>query len=81
VALQNRILDAGAGATAPGGTLVYSVCTISRRESEDVVQRFLNEHPEFAAESLSPGAGTPFRHLLPHVDHTDGFFIARLRRE
>jgi 16S rRNA C967 or C1407 C5-methylase (RsmB/RsmF family) len=45
------------------------------------VQRFLAEHPEFAAESLSPGADTPFRHLLPHVDHTDGFFIARLRRE
>jgi 16S rRNA (cytosine967-C5)-methyltransferase len=71
-ALQARILDAAAGATVPGGTLVYSVCTISRRESEDVVDRFLHDHAEF-----EPGE---IRQLFPHVDHTDGFFIARLRR-
>ncbi len=43
-----------ARATAPGGTLVYSVCTISRAESEEVVERFLADHPEFA---LDPPAG------------------------
>jgi 16S rRNA (cytosine967-C5)-methyltransferase len=78
--LQAKILDAGAAATAPGGTLVYSVCTISRRESEDVVKRFLAGHPEFTADPLPPGGDGPFRQVLAHIDHTDGFFIARLCR-
>jgi 16S rRNA (cytosine967-C5)-methyltransferase len=79
--LQARILRAGAAATRPGGTLVYSVCTISRAESEDVVDRFLSEHPEFAAEPAGDEAGDgPYLRLLAHRDRTDGFFIARLRR-
>jgi 16S rRNA (cytosine967-C5)-methyltransferase len=71
-ALQGSILDAGADATAPGGTLVYSVCTISRAESEDVVDALVRARPEFSLEQS--------RQLLPHRDGTDGFFIARLRR-
>ncbi len=83
--LQARILRAGAQATAPGGALVYSVCTISRAEGQAVVREFLGEHADFTAEDLSarlPDAGEgPFLQLLPHRDGTDGFFIARLRRE
>ena len=71
-ALQARILAAGAQALAPGGTLVYSVCTISRAESEDVIAGFLREHGDFALDEHVQ--------LLPHRDRTDGFFIARLRR-
>jgi 16S rRNA (cytosine967-C5)-methyltransferase len=79
--LQARILRAGAAATRAGGTLVYSVCTISRAESEDVVDRFLSEHEEFEAEEAGPGGDdSPYLRLLPHRDGTDGFFIARLRR-
>jgi 16S rRNA (cytosine967-C5)-methyltransferase len=69
---QARILAAGAAATRPGGTLVYSVCTISRAESDDVIAAFLDVHPRWEAE-------TPVR-LAPDTDGTDGFFIARLRR-
>ncbi len=71
-ALQARILAAGAQALAPGGSLVYSVCTISRAESEDVVDGFLRDRGDFALERRLQ--------LLPHRDGTDGFFIARLRR-
>jgi len=70
--LQARILAAGAQALAPGGALVYSVCTISRAESEGVVDAFLREHSDFVAEERVQ--------LLPHRDGTDGFFIARLGR-
>jgi 16S rRNA (cytosine967-C5)-methyltransferase len=69
---QARILAAGAAATRPGGTLVYSVCTISRAESEDVVDGFLAAHPEWRADA-------PVQ-LAPDTDGTDGFFIACLRR-
>jgi len=70
-AQQARILAAGAAATAAAGTLVYSVCTISRAESDAVVEGFLSAHPEWVAEA-------PLR-LAPDTDGTDGFFIARLR--
>ncbi len=69
---QARILAAGAAATRPGGTLLYSVCTISRAESEDVIDGFLAGHPEWEAEA-------PVR-LAPDTDGTDGFFLGRLRR-
>jgi 16S rRNA (cytosine967-C5)-methyltransferase len=85
--LQGRILAAAGAATAAGGTLVYSVCTISAAEGEEVVARFTSEHPEFVVEDLQasfpewrhPRAGS-YLQLLPSRDGTDGFFIARLRR-
>jgi 16S rRNA (cytosine967-C5)-methyltransferase len=75
--LQARILRAGAHATRPGGTLVYSVCTISRAESEDVVEDFLREQTDF--EPTGEGENR-YRRLTPARDGTDGFFIATLRR-
>ena len=69
---QARILAAGAAATDPGGTLVYSVCTISRAECEDVVDGFVAAHAGWEEEAVL--------RLAPDTDGTDGFFIARLRR-
>jgi 16S rRNA (cytosine967-C5)-methyltransferase len=84
---QAAILRAGAAAVRPGGTLVYSTCTISPRENEALVAAFLAERPDFAADDLReelPVWQHPSvpRHLqtLPHRDGTEGFFIARLRR-
>jgi 16S rRNA (cytosine967-C5)-methyltransferase len=71
-ALQSRILGAGAGAVRAGGTLVYSVCTISRVEGQSVIDRFLGRQADFVVEEA--------QQLLPHRDGTDGFFIARLVR-
>ena len=66
--IQTRILRAGAAATAAGGTLVYSVCTISQAEGPNVVEQLLQDDPGLRLVSS--------RQLLPHVDSTDGFFIA-----
>jgi 16S rRNA (cytosine967-C5)-methyltransferase len=73
VAEQEALLDAAAAQVRPGGTLVYSTCTISPRENEDRMTLFLDANPDFTADG-------DFRRLLPHRDGTDGFFIARLRR-
>ena len=85
---QAAILDAAAGATKPGGVLVYSTCTISPAENEQAIAAFLERHPDFSTDGMPsdlpvwdhpsvPG----FIQTLPHRDGTDGFFIARLRRE
>jgi 16S rRNA (cytosine967-C5)-methyltransferase len=85
--LQEAILRAGARATRPGGTLVYSTCTISPAENEAVVRSFLDREPGFelvATPSDVPLWDDPrvpgFSQTLPHRDGTEGFFVARLRR-
>ncbi len=85
--LQQQILAAGASVLKPGGTLVYSTCTISPIENEQVVTGFLDSHEDFSVADL--GADAPvWKHptmpqtlqTLPHRDRTDGFFIAKLVR-
>src|SRR3954453_11387178 len=91
--VQAAILHAGATALRPGGTLVYSTCTISPAENERLVAGFLAAHPEFSADALpaeQAASGGPvwdhpgvprFLQTLPSRDGTDGFFIARLRKD
>jgi 16S rRNA (cytosine967-C5)-methyltransferase len=86
--LQGAILRAGAEALRPGGTMVYSTCTISPEENELVVDAFLAERDDFAADDLGSSEWSLWQHgrrpmflqTLPHRDGTDGFFVARLRR-
>ena len=85
--VQAAILDAAATALEPGGTLVYSTCTISPAENEHAIAAFLDRHPAFAIDELPSDLpvwdhpGVPgLIQTLPHRDGTDGFFIARLRR-
>jgi 16S rRNA (cytosine967-C5)-methyltransferase len=83
--LQRSILDASSARVAPGGTLVYSVCTTDERECEGVVDAFLATHAAFARAPLparyAPLA-TPAGDVLvaPGIDGRDGFYIAVLRR-
>ncbi len=83
--VQRDILENASSYGAPGGTLLYSTCTILRGENEDIVTAFLSNHPEFFLESFTlPQIGTVeegFITLWPHIHGTDGFFIAKLRRE
>jgi 16S rRNA (cytosine967-C5)-methyltransferase len=83
--LQSELLRAAIERTRPGGTVVYSVCTINRVESEDVVDAVVAE----GRVRIDPTLGDEwprYRHrrrpelvqTLPHRDRTSGFFVARL---
>lgn len=81
-ALQRHLVDAAVGLVAPGGVLVYSVCTLTRAETIGVDEHLAVEHPEL--EALDPPGGDWRPHgrgalLLPQAAGTDGMFIARYR--
>ena len=82
--MQRRILEAQAVHLRPGGTMLYSTCTILRRENEAVVEAFLADHPEFSAVPLDlPGVGCTehgMKTLLPCDEGTDGFFLAKMMK-
>ncbi|MBR4132842.1 MAG: 16S rRNA (cytosine(967)-C(5))-methyltransferase RsmB, partial [Oscillospiraceae bacterium] len=83
--IQLAILDRQAAYVRPGGVLIYSTCTVLKRENEGVVEAFLDKHPEFAPEPITLPEGCPISGamitLLPCVHDTDGFFIAKLRKK
>lgn len=70
---QFAILSASSAYVKPGGTLLYSTCTINPEENEQVVERFLKAHGDFEKVEATQ--------LLPNVNGTDGFFICVMKRE
>ena len=90
--IQDELLRNAAALLAPGGTLVYSTCTISRRENEERIASLLRaseagEVPALALDDLgaaAPALAAPAERrclqLRPDRDRTTGFFIARLTR-
>ncbi len=77
--LQEKILESGSKCLKDGGILVYSTCSIDKRENEEVIKRFLKKHKEF---SLIPfeGGEEGYRTYYPDTDDTDGAFIARIQK-
>ncbi len=81
--VQEAILQRAEGALRPGGTLVYSTCTLSRAENEERVASSAlrpDDLGALAANVASP-VDTRFLQTRPDRDRTSGFFIARLRRD
>ena len=88
--MQYDILCRSAKSVRPGGTLVYSTCTLCSDENSNVVERFLNEHEDFepypfglqsGTERIAPGEPEYMLTLFPFETGSDGFFIARLKRK
>ena len=90
-AVQSKLLDAAGRRTAPGGRMVYCVCSLEPEEGEGQVAAFLNRTPGFRLEPIAPGEGggpeASLRpdgtlRILPHHREggTDGFYVARFRK-
>lgn len=89
VALQRTILNNAAVYVKPGGTLVYSTCTIQPEENLENVRAFLEGHRDFELEGFEdilPGSlqnrtsRQGYLQLFPNIDQTDGFFISKMVR-
>lgn len=84
--VQGKILDTASRYVKNGGTLVYSTCALNPKENENVCKSFLESHPDFksklpsfACEGMFIRDG--FITLMPHINGTDGFFIAVFERK
>ncbi len=79
--IQYRILCNATRYLKQGGRLVYSTCTLNPAENTEVCKKFLAEHPDFVSVDALPeiprySSGDKFITLMPHINSTDGFFIA-----
>ena len=88
--IQKKILNTVAPLVKVGGTLVYSTCTVNRKENDKMVGQFLAQHPEYELdptlvnrlpEVLHEQTKKGMVQLFPGDYQTDGFFIACLKRQ
>lgn len=71
--IQSKIIENAGRYLKPEGTMVYSTCTLEKKENKDIVMAFLENNKGFILEDM--------KELYPNVDETDGFFIAKIKKE
>lgn len=73
IPIQKKILSKSAEHVKPNGILVYSTCTLNKKENEKQIQAFLKEHDDFMLVEE--------RTIFPFEAHSDGFYMAKLQRK
>ena len=76
--LQKQILKNALSYVKAGGKLLYSTCTLSKTENEDVVKSVLKENDKF---EIVKTMDQDFKKFYPNIDNTDGFCICKLKRK
>lgn len=72
IPLQRSILESACQVVKQDGILVYSTCTLNKKENENQMKQFLERHPEFVSEHIET--------IFPFETGNDGFFICRMRK-
>lgn len=87
--IQWEIINNAKSYLKPGGVMVYSTCTISKEENEDMVNKFLLENSQFKLIGFEDKFNSKkniekskdgYVQLFPHIHNTDGFFIAKFKK-
>lgn len=82
--IQRKILDSAAKSLKKNGIMVYSTCTIFDEENFDIIKNFLSDHSDFEQIIISHEKVDIITNgcicITPEMYHTDGFFIAKLRK-
>lgn len=83
--LQRRLLRSAYRMLKPGGTLVYSTCTLAPEENEEQMKWFIDEHPSMHIEPMtlpvSPIRPTKFGTIILPTAESEGFFVAKIKKE
>jgi len=81
--LQQRLLRLGSELVAPGGKLLFAVCSLLDDEGPDQTEKFLNSFPKWRPVEIDLPLGRPYRKgtlLSPYHDGTDGFYFTCLEK-
>lgn len=86
--IQEQILKNCANYLKKGGEIVYSTCSILKKENEDIIQKFLEDNKDFRIEKISLEKEEFFRQFIQEEgfvqvyqnEKTDGFFMCKLRK-
>lgn len=82
--LQRRLLRSAYKMLKPGGTLLYSTCTLAPEENENQIKWFIEEHPSMKVEKailpISLVRPTPYGTIILPSPDCEGFFVAKLKR-
>ena len=83
--IQYSIMKTASLYLKKGGVMVYSTCSLNVDENENILKKFLSEHPDFESVEVLPdkpryGEKTDHLTLMPHIHFSDGFFISAVRR-
>lgn len=85
--IQYTILQNAAGYVKSGGEIIYSTCTLNKKENEDIVNSFIKENPEFKIEPVFIGKSDNILYdkkgyltILPNK-YMDGFFLCKIRKQ
>ena len=70
--IQKKILDNGAKYVKIGGCIVYSTCTVNKKENEEIISEFLSKNINFEK--------TYEKTFYPNIDGCDGFYVCRLNK-
>jgi 16S rRNA (cytosine967-C5)-methyltransferase len=79
VKIQETLLDHAIMYLKPGGTLLYSTCTVNKDENENQIKKILNKYLEL--EIIPDENGNDFTHTSPLLDQCDGFFMCLLKKK
>lgn len=87
-AIQWKLLIAATKSLKSSGEIIYSTCSLTLEENEKMIKKFLHVFPDFSLVPATPFLGTPgflglteTQRLWPHLNETEGFFIAKLKRK
>lgn len=84
--IQTELINHVSTLLKPGGKLVYSTCTMTMEENEDIVNQFLKTHEDFEHSPINQEDNIPAQlvtsegnvRVWPEQYQTDGFFISRM---
>jgi 16S rRNA (cytosine967-C5)-methyltransferase len=86
--IQWMMINNCASKVRQGGFLMYSTCSVTVEENEEIVERFLQRYPNFELVEITPKMGLPglrgfdrCQRLYPHIHHSNGFFIAKMQKK
>ncbi|WDU84465.1 hypothetical protein PWK10_06630 [Caloramator sp. Dgby_cultured_2] len=87
--IQSILLKNASKYVKINGEILYSTCTITKDENEQIIEKFLNENTNFELVNISELVPIEFKNslidgtylrLYPNINNTDGFFICKLKR-